>query len=73
MLKQTPHLPPWAVPLNDAEHHRFLAKCTSLSSRLGDQYGRILEQQGVIPEDVVSLDQAKRLTYALDQALKQAA
>ena len=73
VLKQTPHLPPWAVPLSDAEHHRFLAKCVSLSSRLGDRYGRILEQHGVIPEDVVSLEEAKRLTYALDEALKQAA
>ena len=59
--------------MSDDEHHRFLAKCVSSSSRLGDQYGRILEQQGVIPEDVVSLEQAKRLTYALDEALKQAA
>ena len=59
--------------MSDDEHHRFLAKCTSSSSRLGDQYGRILEQQGVIPEDMVSLEQAKRLTYALNEALKQAA
>ena len=73
MLKQTPHLPSWAVPISDAERQRFLAKCTSLSSRLGDQYGRILEQHGVIPEGVISLEQAKRLTYDLDEALKQAA
>ena len=73
VLKQTPQLPPWAVPMSEDEHHRFLAKCVSSSSRLGDRYGRILEQQGVIPEDVVSLEQAKRLTYALDEALKQAA
>ena len=59
--------------MNDSERQRFEAKCVSLSSRLGDGYARILEQQGVIPEDVVSLEQAKRLTYALDQALKQAA
>ena len=73
VLKQTPQLPTWAVPMNDAERHRFVAKCVSLSSRLGDRYNRILEQHGVIPEDVVSLEEAKRLTYALDAALKQAA
>lgn len=73
VLKQTPRLPPWAVPISDAERQRFLARCVSLSSRLGDRYACILEQHGVIPEDVVSLEQAKRLTYALDEALKQVA
>ena len=49
VLQQLPQLPLWAaVPMNDAERQRFLAKCVSWSSRLGDQDARILEQQGVI-------------------------
>lgn len=46
VLQQTPYLPTWAVPMNEAKRQRFLAKCAALSSRLGNRYARILEQQG---------------------------
>ena len=59
--------------MGDAQRQRFLAQGVSWSSRLGAQDARLLEQHGVIPEDVVSLEQAQRRTYALDEARTQAA